>query len=315
MKAALDGAEAYSLRVRRFDRIASRFNCRRPCELVAVHRLDPAINEALKLATKVYLSRVLQAEHPILDEEEILGLLQDRRESLRNVTPTGMILPKRYSTVEYNHLMGAFYRAVDSLGFGDLIHNWQIPMHIRLKYPQATGDNLNRPRHAPEERHIDSWSGYSTCGVTFIVPLLGDTINNSVEFWRLKDPRTFREEWLVHQFDKTKEHAIAEFYEPVDFQLQPGEVFMFEAAALHATRRTADCGIRVSIDNIFTPFLGLDEAAIEVVSDQRRAEQLTHAELVEIGAGLLFLFPDADEDRRDTQGGTRDPITFELRKY
>jgi hypothetical protein len=298
--------DALKSRIERFDLLCRRFPGERPTPLMAAHRLEAHAFARLQWAARLFLSRVLRSPEPILEEEEIVEQFSRRREEIRNVTPTGMILPKNYSILEFNVLMREFYQAMGTLGIDDLIEVWQIPMHIRIKYPEARRENLDRPRHAPEELHCDSWSGYSTHGVTVLIPLLGDIEGNRVAFYR---PRGGIDETWLGPAVRKERPDLAPHYQEVPYGARRGEIQLFDAATLHATHRTPGCGIRFSIDNILVPRLR-PEGSMEVIEAARRQEQLSHRELLEIGTARIFCFPDRDDQFKDTQEGAVDPTTF-----
>jgi hypothetical protein len=299
---------AYDARVRRMDMLCKRFDCRRPTPLVAIHRLDPTAFARLQCAARLYLSRVLKSATPILSEDEILEQFQERRAEIANVTPTGMILPKMYSTLEFNLLMAAFYLAISTMELDNLIRAWQIPMHLRVKYPFPTQENLDRPRHPPEDKHIDSWSGYSSHGITTLVPLFGDIRRNNVEFF---EPLAGIDEGWLLPVPKGADRRLETFYQPVTLAAELGDVIMFDAAALHATHREKDCGMRFSIDNIFMPTIA-PAYSVEAVEAARVMEQMTHTDLLTIGRDIHFAFPSTDSDHKDTLGGSIDPTIFSV---
>jgi len=304
-------------RINRFDNLCSTLECFRPTPLSAIVDIEDTTFENLKTTAKIYLSKVLKSNNINLSSDEIVKKFNDQRETIPNVTPTGMILPKKYSTIEYNLLMRTFYDTVSStLKIDDKINHWHIPMHIRVKYPESIKTELQRPRHAPEHIHMDSWSSYSSFGVTCIIPLFGDLIKNSLDFWELTG-ETYKESWITppiksDEFDWEKQKEIAKNYKKVEYERKPKQMFLFDASTVHATHREKGCGTRFSIDNIFIPKVSVEEKKYEKVSKERQLETRTHSKLLTIGEKELFTFPDDDNIIRDTKGGSMDPINWEI---
>lgn len=296
----------------RFDRFCNFMECRRPTPLVAVSRMSDDMFEQLNLAARLYLSKVLTHQSTLLSEEEILYRFQHQQDEIINVTPTGMILPKHYSILENNMLIREFYQAISSIGLDDIIRDWHIPMHIRVKYPIAREENVNRPRHAPEDLHFDSWSGYSTHGITCLIPIMGDITNNNVAFY--KPLNSYEEAWLMPLESGGKIPNLADHYERVEFTPSFGDIQFVDTASLHATNREENCGVRISIDNILMPKLDI-EGSHENIENPRKAEMLSHDFLRTIGTENLFIFPDGDHNRKDTKGGTIDPTTFHIKSF
>jgi hypothetical protein len=307
-------------RIDRFDRLVSDINCERPTSLSAIAELNETDFNNLILASKLYLSKVLKSNSICLSEDEIIKRFNKKRESIPNITPTGMILPKRYSSVEYNFLMMTFYNCVSKiLGQDKKISHWHIPMHIRVKFPKPTHQETNRPRHAPEHIHMDSWSSYSSYGVTCIIPLIGDVIKNSLDFWEL-NTKNYDEKWISPPlknkvFDWNRHNLIIKNYKKVSFERRVRQVFLFDASTVHATSRIDNCGTRFSIDNIFIPKLTKQEEKYEQVSPERSMETKSHSSLLSIGKEEFFYFPDSDNDIRDTRGGSIDPINWRVIKF
>jgi hypothetical protein len=309
-------SQALDLRLKRFKKLFDGLPHSFPLPGVAVLKLSSDVFEDLRISSMLYLSKVLKLSAPELNEELLMKKFLAAQEALTNITPTGMILPKNYSILENNLLMNRFYRAIDSTGIGERIDRWQIPMHIRVKFPFAEESNLNRPRHAPEDRHIDSWSGYSSKGITTLVPLLGDVGNNCVEFFPYLSPH-IDETWYSSPKTKEEQKRISANYAeksvPVDFV--KGTIVMFDATVLHATCRTPDCGIRFSIDNIHMPKSDHYDGIVEAIEAPRVMEQMTHESLSKIGVDRLFYFPDSDDQRKDSLGGCIDPTNFRLIEF
>ena len=304
----------------RFDSICANVKCSRPTELSAIVDIDEELFQSLKIASKIYLSKVLKSKNICLSDEEIIKKFSSENNKIANITPSGMILPKRYSTLEYNLLMKTFYRTVSqTLMCDEKIRKWHIPMHIRVKHPKTTEQNLDRPRHASENIHMDSWSGYSSFGITCIIPLFGDVINNSLEFWKLKG-ENFEENWMFSpmetgDFDWKKHSQIIENYEKVTFERKERQMFLFDASTVHATYRNQDgCGTRFSIDNILIPDADSHVKKYEKISKEREIETRDHLNLLKIGEEEIFNFPDTDQDIRDSKKGSTDPTNFRIQK-
>jgi|GEM_PF-1829723 len=303
-----DPAAGYPVaRSERFARVSAGIDCETPIPLLAIGRLKPEVFDRLHRAARFYLSRILSPDGRVLEEDEILDRIARQDPPFRNVTPTGMILPKNYSVLEFNLFMREFYSAMESLGFGQVVEAWHVPMHIRVKYPLSTEENLNRPRHAPEDLHADCWSGYSSQGITVLVPLLGDIENNNVGFYRPKRP--FDAAWLSSPHLRGEKGMPFEDFERFEWAPQRGEVHMMDAALLHATKRNPNCGVRLSIDNICLPREDIPGEQ-PVIEAGRQGEIERHADLLEIGKSWIYAFPDGDEHRKESRSGTIDPTNF-----
>ena len=64
----------------------------------------------------------------ILDENALLKRFDEDYEKILNITPNGMIVPKRHTILEYNLLAQTFFIIIETLGIQDLISSWHISL-------------------------------------------------------------------------------------------------------------------------------------------------------------------------------------------
>ena len=166
---------------------------------------------------------------------------------------------------------------------------------------------------------MDSWSGYSSNGITCIIPLLGDILGNNIDFWELSDFNAYSDGWIsppliLDGFDWERQKDIIKNYKKVNFERKRKQMFLFDASTLHATRRNFKCGTRFSIDNIFIPKLKNSTEDYGEISANRKVEIRTFKKLLKIGEEEIFNFPDDDNQINDSKGGSIDPINWKLMK-
>ena len=184
-----------SSRIDGFDILASRFTNDRPYDLVLSYKPTPELTSKLQLATCLYISKVINCDGITTDERELLSNLRDNYENIPNITPNGLIVPKRHLILEYNLLVSAFIDIVNSLNINDLISSWHVPLNLR--YKQGEVNQANMVRHHPTEHvHSDSWAGESTESVTIMIPIFGDTEKNYVQFF--KPPNNFAKNFIMN---------------------------------------------------------------------------------------------------------------------
>jgi len=181
-------------RVADFDVLAARFACARPSPLVCLHAIPEARWQRLRLAAFVYVSKCLPGAPVILDEDELMDALRRHRGAVPNITPNGMIVPKRHTILEFNVLARAFADVVAGLGIDDLVHAWHVPMNLRVKFDAVDEANQGRA-HQTELPHSDAWVGTASDSVLAHVPLFGDLERNHLTFY--EPPADFSEDWLA----------------------------------------------------------------------------------------------------------------------
>ena len=296
-------------RINSFDRLAKRFKCDRPGGLIAAQEIEPSLLERLQVAACIYMSRCLPDDSLLLDGDEIIDAFESKRNAIGNITPNGMIVPKRHTILEYNALVRAFANIVDSLNIADLVVSWHVPLNLRIKFGEVDEENMRR-HHPTEHVHSDSWAGESAESVTVHIPIFGDIERNRVVFY--DPPQDFEEEWLGPIPSYLSGSEIAKRYIPNDFVPEARQVILADFAGLHASTRFNGAGSRVSIDTTFA--LKRDERAGEPerIHPWRTEERASHEVLVSVGETHLFVFPDRVEQKVDSEGGFKHPTNLRL---
>lgn len=287
----------------RFGELVSHFECWRPCPLIAAHRLRPEPFARLRLAAALYIASCLPDARRVTtellaDEEQLLAEVERQRPEIRNLTPNGMVVPKRELNLEYNIFVSAFAGVIATLGVDDFIDAWIHPPNLRVKEGAPTEDKLARP-FASERWHTEAWIEMNTSRpVTVMIPLLGDTERNRVRF---RAPGAdFDETWLRPRASYEDGQAIAARYRDVDLGYEKGFLYVSDAATLHRSERLPGAGPRASIDvNFLVRPAG--------VRGKAAAPHVTQADLEGIGRKGMFVFSDSMNDHLDTRGGKRHP--------
>lgn len=255
-----------------------------------------------------YLSRILD-EPSLNKEEELINVFKQKKDDVTNVTPTGMILPKNDTSLEYNLLLRSWYSAIRNLDIFDHLENCHTPAHLRVKWPLPVQKDLDRPRHAPEEMHFDSWSGYSSHGLTFLLGVLGDTPKNRIRFFEPNE--NFDETWLKKE-NKPSIEVLNKCYSPIEAKPKYGQIAILDTCTLHQTYRENNSDIRFSIDNIFRTKPKL--SAEEFIEPDRKNELTDVNLLSELGSDCMYLCYHLINQKKDTNGGAIDPTAFKFIK-
>ena len=298
-------------RVQAFDNMTRLFKCERPCPLIAVYQIPEMQWRHLRNTAAVYMSKCIPGHPLILDEEELLNTFHAQQNEIQNVTPNGMIVPKRHIILEYNALVRAFANIIDGLGIGDLILSWHIPLNLRIKFNQVNEANMKR-NHPTEHTHSDSWAGESALSVTTMLPIFGDIARNHVVYY--DPPQNFEEHWLGPLPGYADGAPIAAKYKKLDFVPKKGQLVLADFATLHASHREPGAGHRVSIDTTFVPRRPVDAVEKEVIHPWRENERAQHTILSGLGETHLFYFPDSVDQKVDSQGGFKHPTNLVLKE-
>jgi hypothetical protein len=297
-----------SSRIEDMQALAGRIACARPSPLVCVHPVEAGLRERLRMAAALYLSACLPDRRVIVDEEALLEALERERGRVPNITPNGMIVPKRHTILEFNGLARAFADIVASLGLGELVAAWHVPLNLRVKFGLPSAENTGRS-HETEVAHTDSWAGTYSDSVLVHLPVFGDLGRNYLAFY--DPPADFDEGWLAPLPRFADGGALATRYRRLELVARSGELVLADFATLHQSVRQPGAGPRISIDTQFR----LRRAPIPGAAEPhpaRAAEYMSHEVVTGLGERYLLFFPDGVEHRVDNQGGFRHPSHWKL---
>ena len=155
---------------------------------------------------------------------------------LPNITPGGIINPRKETQITYNLITKYIIKSMDSIS--NKIEKAHFPV-IRLKYSQV---KKNRP-YATSKLHSDSWVGqFGDAIITFGID--GDFINNGVEFFL---PKNVTKDF----FKKTKDYDLGiKKFKGLKYlgALKKGYFVIFDHSILHRSKIKKNARPRISID-------------------------------------------------------------------
>jgi len=291
-----------------FDALAKRSPCQRPSSLVCLYDLSEDALERLRAAVNLYMTRCLPVGRIPANEKELMQAFLENWENIPNITPNGMIVPKRPTILEYNIVVRTFAEIVDSFNIGDLILSWHVPLNVRFKTGEVNEGNLER-HHPTEHIHSDSWAGESAESVTVHIPLFGDTERNCMVFY--DPPEHFQEDWLGPLPSYKAGADIASRYQKMDVKVKRGQAVLADFSTLHSSSRFPGAKARVSIDTTFA-LKKRKSSKKETIHPWRVNERASHDTLLGLGATHLFVFPDSMKQQVDSRGGFRHPSHLEI---
>jgi len=300
---------ALARRIAAFLELAQRFKHSAPSLLMAVHTIDKDLMECLRYAVATYMSRSMPFDTLFLDEQNLIDAYEKHEQNILTLTPNGMIVPKRNTTLEFNGVIKAFMQIINSMNFSDVIGSWHIPLNVRIKFGRALQKNIKRAR-ASENIHSDSWAGISAESATISIPLFGDTDGNWVQYYH--PPPVFQEDWLGALTSYSEGAEIAAQYRPIDFVTPKGSINISDVSVLHASSRSPGCGTRVSLETTFVfkkPWL---REKVEVIHPWRKTERISPEVMSLIGEKYMLVFYDAPADKVYSKGGFKHPTNLKV---
>jgi len=214
--------------------------------LIKETRISPAKYSALHDAAGQYLYASLVAGgHDTLEFDDWEHMTQKyKREllTLPQVTPNGLLRPKKETYLQFNLVHSCLAEIVKDLRFDEKIQKMRLPLAIRMVDGTADDWVTNRPR-ANNKLHSDFWTG-GCCDLAILCPLLGDVERTTLKFGQ---PVGMRENFLSELPNYDEGAKLYETYEAYDLRMSKGNLYFQDIYCLHGTWRQGG-GLRVSMD-------------------------------------------------------------------
>jgi hypothetical protein len=160
--------------------------------------------------------------------------------SMVNVTPNGVIRPKKETISEFNSIHHALSNILDSIGIK--VNKIRAPISIRIVTSHDNQEIMTRPR-ANNKLHSDFWTG-AVCDLAILIPVFGNLDAVDVVFG---EPKGMSTDFLQEVADYANGSVL--YNEFVEYQtvMEKGYLFFQDIFCLHGTRRRG-IGCRISID-------------------------------------------------------------------
>jgi len=229
-------------------------------------QIPTPLYKEFRQAVGMYIAKALHFEYTS-DEEVFMARLDNAKDNRTNVTPNGGVVPKKEYALEYNLFIRSWCNIVKWFIKDDpsLLKKFRLTPNIRIKYSQELEDNVGRGLDTAWP-HSDGWVE-GPWGMNCHLPLFGDTSNNYLHFYKLKDESEFRDDFLETSDVYTNMQWVLDYYEDDTLVPERGYINVSDYALLHKTQRNQGAGTRVSIDT--TIFAGEHD-----VHPDRRTEYL-----------------------------------------
>ena len=301
-----------SLEIRRknFKNLTKTFECRHINDLMVEIKVDEKLFSNLLLYTKIYISKSLNEISTIIDENELIKKIINNKTKIKNMTPNGMLVPKRELSLDFNNFVKSYVKILDGLKIFSKIENFHFPPNIRLKFGDIDQDNMKRA-HPTEMMHSDTWTGANPNWIASHLYILGDIENNNLRY--AYPPESFSEDWLKPIKKAEEGQFFAEKFDEIKYTPKPGYLVLADATIIHKSYRNAGAGIRVSLDTGFDALMpelkSFNNSLIEElnVSSIRKEETVNKDMFWSIGDKYFCFFPDHFETQNDTLGGYKHP--------
>tara|TARA_B100001057_G_C22800336_1_gene931275 strand:- start:262 stop:1164 length:903 start_codon:yes stop_codon:yes gene_type:complete len=218
------------------------------------------------------------------------------RENYKNISTSGIIVPKNYSSIEYNLFMSEFYKCIDNLGIN--IDSWYTSLPVRIKFGNFIPNNFSIQDSST--LHVDSPTGFSTNCFAVFYNICGDIKNNYIKYWKFKkNVKEIPFSLIVGKPTKEKLRDAMQYIEPISLKLGFGEILVADNLIYHQTVRNHGCGNRISIDNLCEPKFVNGK---DIKSKYRQSDLVKTKKLLEIGKEFIYHYPHNDTNFKKTYG-------------
>ncbi len=275
---------AFPDRANRLDAITTAMDLRESYPLLKTARLDPADYKRLRNAVNLYLYTCLDnfyGDQSFDLNENLFDTCTEDIVGLPNVTPNGLVLPKKPTYLAYNLIHATVADIFGGLGLQPHIKSIHAPINIRLVNGTPNPAVDSRPR-ASAKMHSDMWAGEPANAVMVFLPVFGEYGKIGVKWI---EPLHFPTDLMrpLEDFDEGK-HLIDGGRE-YDATFNPGDIVLADPYLIHATQKNA-AGLRLSIDFRFLTAQSLESDA--PAPGTRLRNYFSYEDWADIGEGRIL---------------------------
>ena len=307
-----------SLEARRnfFDILSQRLNCKKVNDLMLEIRLEKKLFDNLYKSTFNYITRCINAKTIINSEKQLFGIL--KKNNLKNITPNGMVVPKREVCLEFNLVVKSYIEILESLKIIDLVNSFHFPPNIRFKEGNVKISNLKR-KHPTEFFHADTWTGAMPNWIASHIYIMGDTKNNNIRY--AYPPKEFSEEWLKPLEKAAHGQKYAKKFKIIDYTPNKGSLIFADTSIIHQSFRNKNCSERISLDTgLNMKIKNLRSFKYKKINNInvkkiRLKETISNKDFLNIGRKNFLYFPDEINKKRHSIGGFKHPSNLKLIKF
>jgi len=214
--------------------------------LVHAYTLTEPEKDALKYACLAYLwhcANVVGQFIPMPDHPDWFSAHARELCLLPNITPNGLVLPKRETLSSYNFLHSVVARIMKRYFIDETLAGIHAPINIRMIDGRPNPSVDSRPRSSTK-LHSDIWAAEPANSMAIFLPVLGDIAGTTVEF---VEPKAFPVELQkpLDDFELGAERVhVGTRYPPI---FTDCGMLVMDTLCLHRTIKNSD-GFRLSID-------------------------------------------------------------------
>jgi len=241
----------FSERSRRLKNMTGHLELARDFPLLSEIKIDKELFGALLFYTKLYLCSSLKAAGVLrsFESESLLTDFYDEIMRLPNLTPNGVLVPKKDNFVEFNLLHHCVSMVFKSLGLDSFIDRIRLPAVPRVVDGKLDPVKDSRP-YSSVKLHSDIWNGDPLREIVVFIPVLGSIEKTNIEFFEPDEKVMSR--WIDILPDYGLGAELLSHSKKYDCVWRSGYIYLMDQFLLHRTIKTGG-GIRISIEFHFMP--------------------------------------------------------------
>lgn len=231
----------------RMSQMAKMWKAQHVNDLFIRWQVPDEIFNSLRRNIGIYIAKALHFEYTE-DEELFIQRLDWHRSDRTNVTPNGGVVPKKEYALEYNAFIKSWCDLVRTFISPNpsYLKKFRLTPNIRIKFGEELQDNVGRGLDTALP-HSDAWVE-GPWGMNCHMPIFGDTQNNYLHFYKLKNESDFEDRFLETSAEYTDMQWTVDYYEDDTVIPEVGYLNVSDYALIHKTLRKPGAGTRVSID-------------------------------------------------------------------
>jgi hypothetical protein len=274
--------------------------------------LQPELFQQIRFAAAAYISACLNSPI-ILSEAEMLQRLLECRNNLPNYMGTGLLMPKKEHTLEFNLFQKSVAEAFYNLGANDLIDAVDLPVNLRMVYGQTDAEKLRLP-FTSSKCHSDVWAGVPSDATVVVLPLFGDIEHITIEAGEMPREMELQAMRVMSDFDEGRDIPMVVSY--TQAKLQHGTMYFNDARGLHQTVRRKAEGLRISVDFRFRRKFNEAYRAMVAPNIGGVEEDMSvpYENWLKVGKETLIVFDETVEQAREKRS-ISSPVPLYTRGY
>ena len=214
----------YIKRKKFFSKIKKKFNHEDLTQLIAAHKIKKNISKKLVNTAKKFF-------------------FASKKYNFKNMTPNGMLLPKKEIEKIYSNFVEAFRDLLLSMNLEQNIAQCYLPV---IRYKEGKESKKNKKRATRSELpHADCWAGWPSNSILLQIPLYGDVKNNRVSYY--SSPKNLKKKWL-RKTDFLSAQKMCSEHKLLNHHYKIGYIYVSDITVLHATKRAKNSQGRLSVD-------------------------------------------------------------------